>query len=609
MSRIRFVKGKIIKTTGGNYNMYSNGNIVTNAGGFINESAGNQIIYGAPEDPPRWKNPKIIEMQFLNENGRILRNENITKFNGIFATDFLYGKKLKIKFLTRDVKDGTRIEFKLKANSKDDYQDFFQIDKLSWDLEINNNTCETDFFTLNTLWYSENFEYYNYTLHRTEIKAEDLNTFSVKGKLDFKFFELPENRQDDLKPIAYLRNYEELIGLFNTDNSGQKALIDNYENKFINYNPEIFRIFREFSDYINSETLTLNDIKARVETDAKKLWETAVKGVQGGNLDDRPLYWARNKMQVRLKRNGLFANDIDFETSIVTKGSELDNMIKLFEEKSRNYTDIDFSKAGNKKKVLITGFDPFVLNSGKYSWADINTQNPSGISALNFHGKMIGNAYIQCAIVPVRYEDFDNGIIENIVQNNINQFDIMMTMSRNDSNFDIERFACKFRGGFFDNMNIGNDSEYVKMEYPNLKLGDWNKSRFKQIYSGNEFYETTLPIAKILVGDLAPSKKIVFFDQTVKDDAGFESKHPNKGGVPNTISKIFSSSSVTGKSIEHSGSGGDYLSNEIMYRATRKRDELGMQNIKGVGHIHINDSLDFKQVLNILTKIVTNATN
>jgi pyrrolidone-carboxylate peptidase len=314
-------------------------------------------------------------------------------------------------------------------------------------------------------------------------------------------------------------------------------------------------------------------------------------------------------MQVRLKRNGLFANDIDFETSIVTKGSELDNMIKLFEEKSRNYTDIDFSKAGNKKKVLITGFDPFVLNSGKYSWADINTQNPSGISALNFHGKMIGNAYIQCAIVPVRYEDFDNGIIENIVQNNINQFDIMMTMSRNDSNFDIERFACKFRGGFFDNMNIGNDSEYVKMEYPNLKLGDWNKSRFKQIYSGNEFYETTLPIAKILVGDLAPSKKIVFFDQTVKDDAGFESKHPNKGGVSNTISKIFSSSSVTGKSIEHSGSGGDYLSNEIMYRATRKRDELGMQNIKGVGHIHINDSLDFKQVLNILTKIVTNATN
>lgn len=46
-----------------------------------------------------------------------------------------------------------------------------------------------------------------------------------------------------------------------------------------------------------------------------------------------------------------------------------------------------------------------------------------------------------------------------------------------------------------------------------------------------------------------------------------------------------------------------------MYRATRKRDELGMYTIKGVGHIHINDSLDFEQVLKILTKIVTNATN
>jgi hypothetical protein len=35
-----------------------------------------------------------------------------------------------------------------------------------------------------------------------------------------------------------------------------------------------------------------------------------------------------------------------------------------------------------------------------------------------------------------------------------------------------------------------------------------------------------------------------------------------------------------------------------MYRATRKRYELGMHDIKSVGHIHINDSLDSKQVLN-----------
>lgn len=555
MSRIRFVKGKIIKTTGGNYNMYSNGNIVTNAGGFINETAGNQIIYGVPEDPPRWKNPKIIEMQFLNESGKILKNENITKFGGIFATDFLYGKKLKIKFLTRDVEDGTKIEFKLKGNSKDDCQDFFQIDKLKWNLEINNNYCETDFFTLNTLWYSENFEFYNYKKHRTEIKDEDLNTFSVKGQLEFSFFELPENREDDLKPIAYLRNYEELIGLFNTDNSGQKALIDNYENKFINYNPEIFKISREFSGYLNySENLTLNDIKARVETDAKKLWETAVKVVQEGDLDDRPLYWARNKMQVRLKRNALFANDIDFETSIVKKDSELDKIIQLFEEKSRNYTDIDFSKAGNKKKVLITGFDPFQLNpdpnfNTSMGVDSANTFNPSGIIALflNKNQELLNqNIYIQTCIFPVRYEDFDNECVENVISKYFHDVDAIMTTSLNGGNnwFDVEADAISYRGGFHDNMCIGGQ-DYSQYDY--------NSTRFIPDIN-NQHNETTLPSTKIFGVNLSISinNLIVRFD----------------------ISKL--------NSLKEGG-GGNYLSNEIMFRATKIRGS----SIKPVGHLHL----------------------
>lgn len=98
-----------------------------------------------------------------------------------------------------------------------------------------------------------------------------------------------------------------------------------------------------------------------MKTDAQKLWDAAVQAVQTGNLDDRPLYWARNKMQVSLKRNPLFEKDIKFETSIVNRGSELEKIIQLFEEQSRNYTNIDFSKATGKKKVLM-GFDPFQLN-------------------------------------------------------------------------------------------------------------------------------------------------------------------------------------------------------------------------------------------------------
>ncbi|SEO85504.1 hypothetical protein SAMN05444671_1222 [Flavobacterium sp. CF108] len=61
--RIRFVKGTITKTTGGNHNMYSNGNIVTNAGGSINETAVNGIMYGEPEKAPvNMFNKKVIDM-------------------------------------------------------------------------------------------------------------------------------------------------------------------------------------------------------------------------------------------------------------------------------------------------------------------------------------------------------------------------------------------------------------------------------------------------------------------------------------------------------------------------------------------------------------------
>jgi hypothetical protein len=42
--------------------------------------------------------------------------------------------------------------------------------------------------------------------------------------------------------------------------------------------------------------------------------------------------------------------------------TNLSKMITLFEEKSRNYTGVDFGKApAGMKKILIAGFDPFVL--------------------------------------------------------------------------------------------------------------------------------------------------------------------------------------------------------------------------------------------------------
>jgi len=569
------VKGNITTNVGGSTRIYAKGNVEINSNGSINYYAP-EYTYGDPEDPPKRVHPDIVSVQFLDENNLVLKQETIAEFGSLQATNILYGKKIKIKIVTKEVADGTKIEFAVKGNSKNESQKFLKIDALKWNLEIQNNTCETDLFSLNILWYNEDYEYYDYNVHKTKIKAEDLNTFTIEGILCFQRFELL-NDEDELKPIAYLRNYEELIGLFNTNNSGEKTLIENYENKFINYNPEIFKIASEFSDYLSdTEDLKLNDIKARVKTDAKKLWDVAVKQVQTGNLDDRPLYWARNKMQVSLKRNPLFEKDINFETSTVNKDSQLEKIIQLFEEQSRNYTNIDFSKAAGKKKVLITGFDPFQLNpdpefNSSLGIDSANIYNPSGIVALflnNNQESLVKNICIQTCIFPVRYEDFDNECVEKVIKKHIEEVDMIMTTSLNGVNdwFDIEQNAIEYRGGLHDNICIGGQ-DYKAMKY--------NEKRFIS-NTNTDRINTTLPQEKIFGSSNLFSKYIA--NLVVKYDIS----------TP-----------------KNEGSGSNYLSNEVMFRATKIR---GLSN-KPVGHLHLANLKTLsriQEVNNVVVEIIKN---
>ena len=267
-------------------------------------------------------------------------------------------------------------------------------------------------------------------------------------------------------------------------------------------------------------------------------------------------------MQTWLKRNHFFKNQINFDKSIVKKGTELDKIITLFEEKSRNYTGIDFSKARNKKKVLITGFDPFQLDFNFIQYGiGPSTFNPSGVSALSL-ANGFEDYYIQTCIFPVRYEDFDKGFVENIIKSSINNVDLIMTTSLNgdDPKFDIERYAAKYRGGGTDNMFIGQSNQ------------GGNESLFRQLSSGSDSYETTLPYKKLL-GD---KSEITIEGNIVRFD---ESKSPKKG------------------------SGGSYLSNEIMYRSTRLRDQLGID--KPVGHFHLGNLNDIKNN-NIIIRVIKN---
>ena len=138
----------------------------------------------------------------------------------------------------------------------------------------------------------------------------------------------------------------------------------------------------------------------------------------------------------------------------------------------------------------MSGYDPFVLNPFKSG--NVLQSNPSGVTALSLHGKTIGNYYIQTFIFPVRYADFDSfnggkGVVETFFQPHIQNVDMIITASQGSPfRFDVDRFPCKNRGGFADNMFWG-DSEQ-----------GYNKENFKQLTEGKEFYETTLPYNKIV---------------------------------------------------------------------------------------------------------------
>ncbi|ELY2018432.1 hypothetical protein SL053_002359, partial [Flavobacterium psychrophilum] len=417
-----------------------------------------------------------------------------------------------------------------------------------------------------------------------------------------------------LKPIAYKRNYEELIGLFNTDNSGSKDMLTNYENKFIDAykekNDAIKDIVDGFSEYLceDNRDLTTDQIEAKVIKSGKELWNYAVwqhkdhtstivttikktgekieevKDIEA-IADDRPLYWARIVMQVILKRQYVYVEDIKtlpqkdqddfFIKSIVPKTSKLYKAIQLFEENSRNYTGIDFSKAGGKKKVLITGFDPFQLNpdtnfNTSMGSNSANTFNPSGILALflqNNQDLQNKNIQIQTCVFPVRYEDFDNKVVENVIQRHIGQVDLIITTSLNGGNnwFDIEADAIEYRGGFHDNMCIGGQ-DYKEYNY--------NSSRF--VLNTNKKHNlTTLPKNKIFGSNLSVNINGL--------DVKFDS------------SKLNSSTE---------GGGGNYLSNEIMYRTTAIR---GVSSNKPVGHFHLAnlDNISrIKEVVDVAVEVI-----
>ncbi|MFB7445121.1 pyroglutamyl peptidase [Streptomyces mirabilis] len=285
-----------------------------------------------------------------------------------------------------------------------------------------------------------------------------------------------------------------------------------------------------------------------------RLWQRAVdraqgRGPAGGDLsrdDDRPLYWARLGMTREVRQ---------WEPEFGLTDTQRARLMAELEENSRGENTIRYPHAKGVKRILLTGFDPFTLDR------DVRISNPSGATALALDGTTIltadGPARIETAVFPVRWQDFAEGTVERTLRRQLPRVDLFTTVSQGRvGRFDVERTNGAWRGGFPDNENVSR-TETIPVTDP---------------ASQPQWTSTTLPYARIVA---APTGRFPVYDHTSVTEI------PAGGTDP-----VVRPEGPTPGSTARAGGGGDYLSNEIAYRATLLRDRLGLHDSLPGGHVH-----------------------
>nr|WP_259401761.1 hypothetical protein [Pseudoalteromonas sp. SG44-1] len=187
--------------------------------------------------------------------------------------------------------------------------------------------------------------------------------------------------------------------------------------------PQVLDIFSEDIAQFEQSWKSLKNFKQATDLlhdYSTQLWLNAKQHITvTKSYDDRALYWARllSSKIIRTTKP---------EFALTT--AEQSTLLTMLENGSRGRTDLAYSK-NTTKKILLTGFDPFLLDR------NINQSNPSGVAALLLDGQVITyqgiSAEINTVMVPVRYEDFDQGIIEELLAPYyaLNNVDMIVTVS------------------------------------------------------------------------------------------------------------------------------------------------------------------------------------
>ena len=259
--------------------------------------------------------------------------------------------------------------------------------------------------------------------------------------------------------------------------------------------------------------------------DGGELWRHAVADVQAGHGDDRPLYWARLKLR---QRAGAQAGRAE-----------------------RASRGLGFECAQGEPWLLLTGFDPFRLDR------HLDQSNPAGLAVLALHGTRIAGVRVAGAILPVRFGDFDAGLVEAALTPPFQRRPALgITVSMGRDGFDLERFPGRRRSAVaLDNRD---QSGGGTAERPVAPAG----------LDGPEFLEFSLP---------ADAMAAVAGRWPVRD---------------NRRVATLANGEVTAQSLEEldgrtavAGSGGGFLSNEVAYRSLLLQRRLGVNF--PLGHVHV----------------------
>jgi hypothetical protein len=282
------------------------------------------------------------------------------------------------------------------------------------------------------------------------------------------------------------------------------------------------------------------------------------------NADDRPLYWARLAMQAILKSHAFLVQNV----------RERDILVRSLENRTRGLDPApSFAAAGASRRVLLLAFDPLLVRPNQPN-NNSHQSSPSALAALYLHANaVIANMFIQCVILPVRFDDFDAGLVDTLIDAYLqgpNQAQMILSLSQGiDLNFHVDRFATRVRAlNIADNTNVmGQPAFHYELNAAQTQLvrlaGDATLPRF---------LETTLPVANMVPGSLmsepasgARVAKSVLFNQRFT---------PAGAAAPQGIENAQSAFSAVVPPVNtevQSGSGGNFLPNELFYRIAWRR--------------------------------------